>query len=634
MTISATKTPKKPSKTKGGSVKSAKQKCPEIKYLLADFVEVVTQNEEKWVKGAAKDLTDTSVIKTNVVRQADSDGNFRQYINIDPNIEGAAKRYPEYGREILFRARVKRGDGKTEKLAGVKVVLSSKCAKADNRATADAKIWSDASLTRGQKEGFDRSGGPYEKVVVTNAEGWTSQVSFIVSQYAGDQYKFTAKLHPTVKAASRRPPMPTKKYVVWRKFWYQMTYAHGYSPPVPTTAVEAYKEVYAEMAKATPDKKQFRESDITNADLKPRTFVKEYMVKQGGSTTKDVAVIGYHNTSLFKAMRPSTAHKLTSNLIVAEYQCDSVDADCATSVSVFELTSSPQEITITGAKIICKPPLKANSKLVIRGEWSKTANPWRRAGFLTDSDIEIDAGRSQLNKIKVKKPSAAGARDKVFIKLKVLATKSFAGCAAGNGQVVCVYKGTASGSGSTKDFNETVAHELGHLFNQTPQSAKKPLSLKKHQWQYVGHGGSGPHCRDGANLSVKKRGRKLYIASQNTNTTITKKTTSATATHEVASSSGFIKGHKVTVKNTERTIKRVVDATHLKFTTRFTADVGDAVSQKLTFNPVVWTNANQKYPIPYNGTCVMYHQSSSSCTSKFCKTCKVYLQLQDMASFK
>ncbi|MCP4342501.1 MAG: hypothetical protein GY799_27380 [Desulfobulbaceae bacterium] len=634
MTIPTKKTPKKPSKTKGGSVSSAKQKCPEVKYLLADFVEVVTQTEEKWVKGAAKDLTDTSVIKNNIVRQADADGNFRQYINIDRDVEGVAKRHPEYGRMITFRARVKRKDGKTEKLAGVKVVFSSKCVKAANRATADAKIWADSNLTRGQKDGFGSKGGVAEKVVVTDAKGWTSQVSYFVSQYAGDQYKFNAKLHPSVKVASRRPPMPTKNYEVWRKFWYQMTYAHGYNPPVPTTAVEAYKEVYAEMGKATPSTKQFRESDITNVDLKPRTFVKEYMVKQGGSATKNVAVIGYHNTSLFKAMRPSTAHKLTSNLIVAEYQCDSVDADCATAVSVFELTSSPQEITITGASIICKPPLKANSKLVIRGEWSKSSTRWRRAGFLTDSDIEIDSGRSKLNKIKVKKPAAAGARDKVFIKLKILATKSFAGCAAGDGQVVCVYKGTPSGFGSTKDFNETVAHELGHLFNQTPESAKKPRSLKKHRWQYVGHGGSGSHCRDSANLSARKRGRNAYIASQDANTTITKKTTSATSIHEVASSSGFIKGHKVKVKNRERVVKRVVDATHLKFTTRFTADIGDVVKQKLSFKPVVWTNKNQAYPIPYNGACVMYHQSSSSCTSKFCKTCKVYLQLQDMTSFK
>lgn len=634
MTIPTKKTPQKPSKNKGGSVTSAKQKCPEIKYLLADFVEVVTQSEEKWVKGAAKDLTDTSVIKNNIIRQADADGNYRQYINIDRDVEGVAKRHPEYGRRITFRARVKRADGKTEKLAGVKVIFSSTCTKAANRLTADAKIWADADLTGTQKDGFVSKGGKAEKVIETDAKGWTSQLSFYVSQYAGDQYKFSAKLHPSVKVARRRPPMPTKNYVVWRKFWYQMTYAQGYNPPVPTTAVDAYKEIYAEMAKATPGIKQFRESDITNADLKPRTFVKEYMVKQGGSATKNVAVIGYHNTSLFKAMRPSTAHKLTSNLIVAEYQCDSVDTDCATAVSVFELTRSPQEITITGAKIICKPPLKANSKLVIRGEWSKSSARWHREGYLTDSDIEIDAGRSALNKIKVKKPSGAGARDKVFIKLKILATKSFAGCAAGDGQVVCVYKGTPSGFGSTKDFNETVTHELGHLFNQTPKSAKKPPSLKNHQWQYVGHGGSGSHCRDGANLSVKKRGRKAYRASQDASTTITKKAATATNTHEVASSSGFIKGHKVKVNGRERVVSRVVDATHLKFTTRFTADIGHAVVQKLTFKPVVWTNANQAYPVPYNGTCVMYHQSSSSCTSKFCKTCKVYLQLQDMASFK
>ena len=604
--------------------------CHKVEYKLVELVEVVTQDKEKWVKGAGMDTTE---ISDKAERTAKDGSSFKQYINLDKDIEGQSKRHPEYGREITFKARVKQKNGKTDKLSGVKVKFSNKCTKDSNRSSPDSKVWSDANLTGDQKEGFGSKNGKATEIVQTDVKGWTTSVSFFLSVYGGDQFEINVELDPSVEGAKGSQPKKTKKYVVWRKFWYQMTYADGYNPPVPQTAVEAFKEAYAEIAKAKPISKQFKETDITDADLKPRTFLKEYMVKQGGSSTQNVAVIGYHNTSLFKAMRPSTAHKLTSNLIIAEYQCDSVDADCATDVGVFELTASPQELTITDAKIVCKPPLKASAKLVISGEWSKSATPWRKEGTLTDNDIDIDSTRSTLNKIKVKRPSGARRGDKVFIKLKILATKSFAGCAAGDGQVVCVYKGVPSGSGSKKDFNETVAHELGHLFNQTPESGKKPDSMKDHPLQYVGHGGSGSHCRDGAS-SVKKRGNTLYIASQDANTTITKKASPATDQHQVGSTSGFIKGHKVKVKNVERVVKRVVDATHLQFTTSFTADVGDVVQQKLDFSPVDWTNKNQDYPMPYNGTCVMFHQSSSTCTSKFCKTCKAFLQLQDMASFK
>jgi len=123
------------------NVKKTKEDCPKIEYELVELVEVVTQDKEKWVKGAAMDATDTTVITESVERVAATkdDANFKQYINLGKDFEGAGKRRPEYGREITCKARVKQKNGNTDKLAGVKVNFSHKRTDGPNRSGAD--IW-------------------------------------------------------------------------------------------------------------------------------------------------------------------------------------------------------------------------------------------------------------------------------------------------------------------------------------------------------------------------------------------------------------------------------------------------------------------------------------------------------------
>jgi len=124
--------------------------CPKVEYELVELVEVVTQDKEKWIKGAGMDTTE---ISDKVERTAKDGSSFKQYINLDKDIEGQSKRHPEYGREITFKARVKQKNGKTDKLSGVKVKFSNKCTKDSNRSSPDSKVWSDANLTGDQKEG-------------------------------------------------------------------------------------------------------------------------------------------------------------------------------------------------------------------------------------------------------------------------------------------------------------------------------------------------------------------------------------------------------------------------------------------------------------------------------------------------
>lgn len=170
-----------------------------------------------------------------------------------------------------------------------------------------------------------------------------------------------------------------------------------------------------------------------------------------------------------------------------------------------------------GGPIICKPAIKPGANLVVRGEWSKTELPWRKGGNITDAAIEIDQLRP--NTLHVKVDLAKGATGNppvptllkpVWIKLTVNSANDYLGESFGKGQVLSVYNPdptiAAGSQGSEIDFNDTVAHEFGHMWAQTPRPGSKPPSLRNHPFQYVGHGGQGSHCRNGVTAFMTSAG--------------------------------------------------------------------------------------------------------------------------------
>ena len=479
-----------------------------VEYELVELVEVVTQAKEKWVKGPAMDTTDTAVIAESVERKDKDGSHFKQFINLNKDLEGQPKRHPELGREITFRARIRQKDGLKDKLAGVKVNFSHSRTDGPNRSNPAAPspgVWTGAALTGDQKEGFNRANGDATTTGQTDSQGWTGVVSFHVSVFGGDRFEIKAELAPGTPGAQGSAPIKTKaQYVVWRKFWYQLTHATGYNPPQPTSAEQAYTEVFGGMTKANV--KTFSKTDLP-ANLQDRTFLKEYMVKQGGADG-DVAAIGAHNKEEFAKMLTSEPdHPLKAHLIVCEYQCDPA---APSALGIFSLTANGQAITLTkgsGGSIVSKPALKAGANLVVVGEWATVQTPWTKGGDITDANIEIDSGRASTLSLKINLPAGAPAPSdatKVYVKLQVQTCASYLGESFGKGQILCVYRpSAAAGSqGSEVDYNDTVAHELGHMWNQTPVPAKQPNSMNDHPLQYVGHGGQGPHCRHGATVAA------------------------------------------------------------------------------------------------------------------------------------
>jgi len=468
-------------------------------FELVELVEVVTQDAEKWVKGVANDNTDTATIPKSLTRADKDKGsqNAKQYINLGQDLEGQAKRHPEYGREILLKARVKKKSGKKDALTGAKVEFKLKRFDGPTR-KRPANAWKTADLTGTQKEGFGGAGGNAKITVDTDSKGWTDAVSLTVSMYAGDQFEISAQLTGDTPGAPGAALKTASKYVVFHKFWYQLTHAKGFKVPDASNAVKAYEEVSAEMIKA--NKKEFVKTDLP-ADLQARTFMPEYMLAKGGAST-DVATIGGHNKLEFaKMMTQETAQPLKAHIIVCEYQCDPAGPSAR---ELHTMTARTQTFTIgqgNGGRIVSKPPLKAGAKLVIEGWFVTDTSTWTKLGDITDDHISIDAARGTTLDVKITLPDTAPdptPAHPVHVILQVHTAASFLGESFGKGQILCVYRPKAAkgAQGSELDYNDTVAHELGHMWNQTPESV--PDSLNAHPLQYVAHGGQGSHCRNKA----------------------------------------------------------------------------------------------------------------------------------------
>jgi hypothetical protein len=489
------------------------KKCPlEDEYELVELIEVVTQDEEKFVKGAADQTADTAIVTKSVERKDKDGAAFKQYINLDPMLEGQAKCHPEYGRIVRFRARVKQKSGATDKLAGVKVVFECKRTDGPRRADpggSEPAIFSVAALTTAQQEGFGGAGGGATTSSVSDAKGWTSAVELHLSEFAGDQFEVSAKLDAAVKGAAGASPRKTKaNYAVWRRFWYQMTYAKGYAAQQPTTTEGAWAEVFAEMVLVS--KKEFEKADLP-ADLQGRTFMPEYQLKQGGgagivANVGDSSNIGEFVSNAKMKLDVETEHPVKGNLIVCEYQCD---PQGASQLKNYKLTANGQSITIasgTGGSIVSKPPVLAGAPLVVVGEWGLKDSPWTKGGDILDANIEIAPGRGSTMEVKVNLPAGAPtptAAKPVWVRLQLETSEGFLGWATAGG-IVAVYRpSAAAGSqGSLEDFNDTAAHEFGHKFSQTPEPTLQPASLNDHPLQYVGHGGSGSHCRHAATVAA------------------------------------------------------------------------------------------------------------------------------------
>ncbi|MFK7753052.1 MAG: hypothetical protein AB8B51_10940 [Sedimentitalea sp.] len=459
--------------------------CPlEHKIKLVEFVEVLDRGSE----GVVKDPGGVSAKKPTLVTRADkANGLYQQFVNLDQDLEGKAKRHPEYGRYIIVRARVE------WVLAGRKASLSGKKVEIKLKNDATGK-GNPGGLDGPDKHGLKKADGDLVEALSTDAEGWTEPLQVHFSIYAGDTFSVSAQADEEDGGSYTGTIMKLGTYQVWRRFWYQMTQRKGGAAPAPTDSVKAYAKVCADMVKA--DAKEFEKKDAPANTIYP-----DWMVNPGTGSNDDATVIGNHNSAAFYTMFDAETDKpVKGHLIICDYQWDDAGRS---GLTTFEINKTPSdELTVDLGRWnagIVRPALSGGS-LLSNATWRSKAPSGHadhgKSGALSDADIQIIKGRSGLNCIKVKLP--AGAPDptvhKVEVKFKIAYGTYWGGESVAH-QMLIKY------SGKNKNYYQCVSHEFGHGFAQTPCPGDQPSPLGNHPKQYdTAKGGQGVHCNDAATL--------------------------------------------------------------------------------------------------------------------------------------
>lgn len=460
--------PPPPSANGGGTCPAGgtEQTCPLQKPHLVELVEVVARSPLGVVVGAG---AASGKLATKTTRSDKNGGNYKQYINLDKDIDGADKRHPEHDRYVELRARIEGGGS----LAGQTVRFS--CTKTDGPDRPAGMT----ALTGSAAHGFGSAGGDATTDTSTDAEGWTGTVSFYLSQYAGDSFEVSAQL-----LEGGAPTGPVKKigtYEVWRKFWYQSTRATTHVIAAPAKSVAAYVGVHADMLAA-------EEATFTAADTPAHTFYPGWMVKTGGGDADESVIGGHNRTHFYPLFKDKAGEPVKGHLIFCQHQWDPFGVSDLVTANVTTNPSADITVNLSWNAGIVKPALSGD--LVSSGKWKKGTDE----GPLTDADIQVVKGRPGLTVIKVKLP--AGAPDPtagaVAVELKLRYGKFYAG--ESNGKHMLIRE-----NGDNKQLTQVISHEFGHGFGQTPRDGTQPAPLAKHPKQYDdAHGGQGSHCSDAA----------------------------------------------------------------------------------------------------------------------------------------
>ena len=443
------------------------------KATLAEFIEVVNRAGQGSIVVTGAGPTSNSLTQ-HLVRQDKHGQFFKQFININKDVEGLANSRAEYGRYIEIKAKVTL-DGKPK--AGEAVIFSY---------IRHAGEFSPVLMSE-EKEGFYHNGGPATCSAITGHDGWTNTEVFYLSAYAGDCFELfaTGPDGNTLKIGT---------YQVWRKFWYQITYAGQQLVLQPVEAEDAYAQVFAQMV--------FTQTvQIPQASVPARSFYPAWMAQfpPGSGGAETVFLAGSHNTEeLFQQLIPESDKPVKAHLVL----CDAVwrEKNRPAPVEVFTIYSNPSKrliVNLDGTENagLLKPTL-SGAPLVIHGSWSSK----NKKGVLTDENILLEqAGRSDetsFRQLKIVLPSDApqpSINNPITIRLQLRHAYCLGGYSENENIVIL------NDVNNPKLFNDTVTHELGHSFNQTPDAGFQSKSLPDHPNQYTMQ---GTHCSTGASKYI------------------------------------------------------------------------------------------------------------------------------------
>jgi hypothetical protein len=341
----------------------------------------------------------------------------------------------------------------------------------------------------------------------TDADG-KSDLELTLSRFGGDIFEPGAyitqdphlakyvKDHADPVLSQRKPVVAEDTIQVWRKFWYQVTHAQGFTPPAIASTIAAFEKTFAVL-------ELDNDVEFAPASAPAGTFYEEWQAKVSGGDKK-VGIIGGHNSSHFYGLYTTNAKKpIKAHLIVCEHQWDPAGA---TPLQTFTLSKrESDELLLTGVSwnsALVNPPLTGPLQVGGNGSWKSEApsgHPdYGRFGVLTNANFLITKTRSDLAGFKIKLPDSAP--DPTVHPVKVTFTLNYAKFWGGesNGyQIIITYDGNAP------TYHMCVSHEIGHSLHQTPIDGTHPAGVPDLPTFYTNDkGGQGEHCSFEATLVV------------------------------------------------------------------------------------------------------------------------------------
>ncbi len=351
-----------------------------------------------------------------------------------------------------------------------------------------------------------------KKSATTNADG-IAQVQMDLSRFGGDKFKALASLQEKVAPADGGT-VTSAEVTVWRKMNYQITADKGAKLPGRDKTFAAFKKTFLDIKEV--DENIIQYSDIKSLGYHPFW---QFRVDLNASADGDrnVVCVGDHNKDKFYALFKKPKQEPTAHLIMCDAQWDPITGPESTYSLVQRTTDQPQwNATKNKALGVFKPTLNG-AGLVQSSRWSWNDGKKTHNGTFADSDISIEKTRQHtaIFQVSVPKKCKAGhclgcaggtdidpsAAHPVEAKLKLqCATGPWAGESGQPGRPQCLIVVNSD----VNRFNNTIAHEIGHLFKQV-RTDKNWLGIPDHPDQYEKRGGQGSHCKKDATESATRK---------------------------------------------------------------------------------------------------------------------------------
>lgn len=366
--------------------------------------------------------------------------------------------------------------------------------------------WKDITPDVKSKDREDRKNVLHLQVK-TDDKGYAKQ-ELLLSRFGGDKFVPAAYMeqdphlakyiHGHTDLEKKKPVFAKKSITVWRKFWYQIVKVQGITAPGVGPAEQKFDLVRATMklCKPLPVKRK------TVKKMNPQAIYPRYMVVLNGGNADALVVSDSNKAQFFNDFKAEGKRPLKIPILICDAQWDEGGDSAAVAQNALQPGDFPRAIQTD--KLVLNPPLQGGD-LLVSGDWTaaeqdpdpaKAGTPaeWQnvRNGSFTNADLTVDPNRNHLRKVTVALPAGVGPTTpatRIWIDNFVVqgADGPYLGeYSPSTERILAVFDPT-----EPVDFQNTIAHELGHAFHQVMEPGATPAGIPAHPNQYLSQ---GSHC--------------------------------------------------------------------------------------------------------------------------------------------